>query len=194
MDARGRQTLFMVLTLVLCLAVLAAGVVLSIGYFTQGRNLRAVDMRKYAKVEMEDEVYTVSVDADAIVRDFHLPNPKNTTLDLDRYPDVETVYSLTFLVTPRAEGGWLIQTGSDRATAAADLRKGGLKLANTEWTWTEQDMKNAYRAGLEYPRKPGRAFWASRFTGTTYRPLRWVTNFSCKAPAESDLTNSSSVR
>ena len=153
MDARGRQTLFMVLTLVLCLAVLAAGVVLSIGYFTQGRNLRAVDMRKYAKVEMEDEVYTVSVDADAIVRDFHLPNPKNTTLDLDRYPDVETVYSLTFLVTPRAEGGWLIQTGSDRATAAADLRKGGLKLANTEWTWTEQDMKNAYRAGLEYPRK-----------------------------------------
>ena len=143
MDAKGRQNLFMALTVLLCLAVLAAGVVLSVGYFTQGKNLRAVDMVRYAKVEMEDEVYTVSVDADAIVKDFHLPNPKNTTLDLDRYPDVATIYSLSFLVTPRAEGGWLIQTGSDRTTAAADLKKGGLKLVNTEWTWTEADMKNA---------------------------------------------------
>ena len=153
MDANRRQTLFTVLTALLCLAVLAAGVLLSVSYFSRGMNLRAVDMQKYAKVEMEDEVYTVSVDADAIVKDFHLPNPKNTTLDLSRYPDVETVYSLTFLVTPRAEGGWVIQTGSDRVTAAADLRKGGLKLTNTEWVWTEQDMKNAYRNGLEYPRK-----------------------------------------
>ena len=64
-----------------------------------------------------------------------------------------TIYSLTFLVTPKAEGGWLIQTGSDRVTAAEDLRRGGLKLTNTEWTWSETDMKTVYRAGLEYPRK-----------------------------------------
>ena len=153
MGAKGKQTLFMILTVLLCLVVLAAAGVVCYGYFSRGLNLRAVDMQKYAKVEMEDEVYTVSVDADAIVRDMHLPNPKSTTLDLDRYPDVATVYSLTFLVTPREEGGWLIQTGSDRATAAEDLRKGGLKLINTEWTWTETDMKTAYRAGLEYPRK-----------------------------------------
>ena len=149
----GRQTLFLVLTGFLCLAVLAAGVLLCVGYYTQGRNLRDVDMRKYAKVEMEDEVYTVSVDADTIVKDFHLPNPKTTNLDLSRFPDVATVYSLTFLVTPKAEGGWVIQTGSDRTDAAEALRKGGLRLVNTEWTWTEQDMKNAYRDGLEYPRR-----------------------------------------
>ena len=153
MRTKGKQVLFMALTVVLCLAVLAAGVVLVLSYYKKGQNLRAVDMQKYAKVEMEDEVYTVSVDADAIVKDFHLPNPKNTTLDLSRYPDVATIYSLTFLVTPRTEGGWLVQTGSDRTTAADDLRKGGLKLVNTEWTWTEQDMKTAYRAGLEYPRR-----------------------------------------
>ena len=153
MDAKGRQTLFMILTVLLCLAVLATGVILCYGYFARGMNLRAVDMTKYAKVEMEDEVYTVSVDADAIVKDFHLPNPKSTNLDLTRYPDVAAIYSLSFLVTPRAEGGWLIQTGSDRTDPAADLRKGGLKLTDTEWVWTEQDMKNAYRAGLEYPRK-----------------------------------------
>ena len=153
MDAKGRQTLFMALTGLLCLAVLAAGVVLSVGYYRRGMNLRPVDMQKYAKVEMEDEVYTLSVDADAIVRDFHLPNPKNTTLDLNRYPDVEAIYSLLFVVTPRQEGGWTIQTGSERASAGADLKKGGLKLVNTEWVWNEQDMKNAYRAGLEYPRK-----------------------------------------
>ncbi len=149
----GRQGLFLTLTALLCLAVLAAGVLLCVGYYAQGRNLRDVDMRKYAKVEMEDEVYTVSVDADAIVKDFRLPNPKTTNLDLSRYPDVEAVYSLTFLVTPRGEGGWVIQTGSDRATASEDLKKGGLRLVNTEWTWTEQDMKNAYRSGLEYPRR-----------------------------------------
>ena len=153
MDAKGRQTLFTILTVLLCLAVLAAGVLLCVNYYSQGRNLRGVDMRKYAKVEMEDEVYTVSVDADAIVKDFHLPNPKTTNLDLSRFPDVEAVYSLTFLVTPREEGGWSIQTGSDRPTAAEDLRQGGLKLVNTEWIWTEQDMKNAYRDGLEYPRR-----------------------------------------
>ena len=153
MGAKGKQTLFMILTVLLCLVVLAAGVLVCYGYFSRGMNLRAVDMQKYAKVEMEDEVYTVSVDADAIVKDMHLPNPKNTTLDIERYPDVATLYSLTFLVTPRTEGGWLIQTGSDRPTAAADLKKGGLKLVNTEWTWTETDMKTAYRAGLEYPRQ-----------------------------------------
>lgn len=153
MSAKGKQTLFTILTVLLCLVVLAAGVVVCYGYYSRGMNLRAVDMQKYAKVEMEDEVYTVSVDADAIVRDMHLPNPKNTTLDLSRYPDVATVYSLTFLVTPKDEGGWLIETGSDRATAAQDLRRGGLKLINTQWTWTETDMKTAYRAGLEYPRK-----------------------------------------
>ncbi len=153
MDAKGKQTLFSILTWLLCCAVLAAGVLLCVNYYSKGRNLRPVDMKKYAKVEMEDEVYTVSVDADAIVRDFHLPNPKNTTLDLTRYPDVATVYSLTFLVTPKAEGGWLVQTGSDRPNAAADLRRGGLRLVDTEWTWTEQDMKTAYRAGLEYPRR-----------------------------------------
>ena len=153
MDVKGRQTLFTVLTVLLCLAVLAAGVLLCVNYYSQGRNLRDVDMRKYAKVDMEDEVYTVSVDADAIVKDFHLPNPKTTNLDLSRFPDVEAVYSLTFLVTPQAEGGWLIQTGSDRPSAAEDLRQGGLRLVNTEWTWTEQDMKNAYRDGLEYPRR-----------------------------------------
>ncbi len=153
MDAKGRQTLFMILTVLLCLAVLAAGVLLCVNYYSQGRNLRDVDMRKYAKVEMEDEVYTVSVDADAIVKDFHLPNPKTTNLDLTRFPDVEAVYSLTFLVTPREEGGWSIQTGSDRPTAAEDLKQGGLRLVNTEWIWTEQDMKNAYRDGLEYPRR-----------------------------------------
>lgn len=153
MGAKGRQTLFMFLTALLCLVVLAAGLVLCYGYYDRGMNLRAVDMQKYAKVEMEDEVYTVSVDADAIVKDMHLPDPKSTTLDLSRYPDVATIYSLTFLVTPRDEGGWNIQTGSDRATAAEDLRRGGLKLINTEWTWSETDMKTAYRAGLEYPRK-----------------------------------------
>ena len=153
MSAKGRQTLFMVLTGLLCLAVLAAGVILAVGYYAQGRNLRAVDIRKYAKVEMEDEVYTLSVDADAIVKDFHLPDPKSTNLDMDRYPDVAAVYSLEFVVTPRAEGGWTIQTGSQRTTAREDLKKGGLKLVNTEWVWTEQDMKAAYRAGLVYPRK-----------------------------------------
>ena len=153
MSTQAKQKLFVALTILLCLAVLAAGVLLSYGYYAQGRNLRPVDMKQYAKVEMEDEVYTVSVDADAIVKDFRLPNPKTTNLDLERYPDVAAVYSLTFLVTPREEGGWLVQTGSDRPNAAADLRKGGLKLVDTEWTWTEQDMKNAYRAGLEYPRR-----------------------------------------
>ena len=153
MDTSGKQKLFLALTVMLCLAVLAAGVLLSYSYYARGQNLRPVDMKQYAKVEMEDEVYTVSVDADAIIRDFRLPNPKTTNLDLERYPDVAAIYSLTFLVTPREEGGWLVQTGSDRVTAAADLKKGGLKLVDTEWTWTEQDMKNAYRAGLEYPRR-----------------------------------------
>lgn len=154
MSSQGRQTLFMILTVLLCLVVLATGVVLCYGYYySRGMHLRPVDMQQYAKVEMEDEVYTVSVDADAIIKDFHLPNPKNTTLDMERYPDVATIYSLTFIVTPREEGGWHILTGSDRKTPEKDLRAGTLKLVNTEWDWTETDMKTAYRAGLEYPRK-----------------------------------------
>ena len=76
MGAKGKQTLFMILTVLLCLVVLAAGVLVCYGYYSRGMNLRAVDMQKYAKVEMEDEVYTVSVDADAIVKDMRLPNPR----------------------------------------------------------------------------------------------------------------------
>ena len=72
MSAKAKQTLFMVLTVLLCLVVLAAAGVVCYGYYSRGLNLRAVDMQKYAKVEMEDEVYTVSVDADAIVKDMRL--------------------------------------------------------------------------------------------------------------------------
>ena len=153
MGANGRRILFVFLTALLCLTVLAAGIALSYSYFSRGMNLREVDMKKYIKVEMEDQTYIPSVDADGIVRDFHLPNPKDTTLDLSLYPDVATIYSLRFMVTPQEAGGWTIEVGSERLTASEDLRKGGLKLVNTKWVWTEQDLKNAYRAGLEYPRK-----------------------------------------
>lgn len=152
MKRKEKDGLFWLLTVLLGLVVLVAGLIVSLGYYARGYNLRAVDMRQFARVEKEEQVYTVSVDADAIVRAFHLPDPKTRPLDLSRYPDVAAVYSLTFLVEPLEEG-WHIQTASDRPDVAEDLHKGGLKLTHTEWTWTKEQMQAVYEQGIEYPRR-----------------------------------------
>lgn len=149
---RRSETRRMVLQLVavlLSLGVFMAGILLCMQYFQSGGNLRAVNMRQYARVDKDENgEYTLSVDVEGIIQDYHLPNPNTTELDLTRYPDVQALYSLSFLVTKEGEN-YNIATGSTLSSNPAKaLKKGGLVLQNTQWTWTEGDMAAAYQQTL----------------------------------------------
>lgn len=137
----------------LCVIVLLVGVLVVYAYYAKGKQYSPVSMKQYAKVDMDDNgQYVLSVDADGIIADYYLPNPKTTSIDITKYPDVEAVYSLSFVVSKNGDS-YTVQTASDKENASAALKKGGITLTNTEWTWTADEMKAAYQQSLEYPRK-----------------------------------------
>lgn len=154
---RKNETRRMILKLaavLLSMAVCMAGILICMYYFQSGGNLREVNMRQYAIIDKDEEGrYTALVDVEGIIRDFHLPDPQTTELDLERYPDIQALYSLAFLLE-QEEGGYRIATGSTLSSDPAKaLKKGGLVLRNTQWTWTEGDMAAAYQKTLSSPRK-----------------------------------------
>ena len=89
------QTKRMILLLtaaLLSFGVLMAGVLICLSYFESGGNLREVDMRRYVLTDKDEQgQFTFSVNADGIIHDFHLPDPKTTELDISRYTDVAAV-------------------------------------------------------------------------------------------------------
>lgn len=150
------QTKRMILLLtaaLLSFGVLMAGVLICLSYFESGGNLREVDMRRYVLTDKDEQgQFTFSVNADGIIHDFHLPDPKTTELDISRYPDVAAVYSLVFVVTPQGEDSWQIETASSLADPAGDLKKGALVLTNTRWIWTKEQAEAAYASAQTGPR------------------------------------------
>lgn len=145
-----RRMVLQLVTLLLCMGVLLAAVLVCLHYFQSGGNLHAVDMRQYAQVDKDENgAYTLSVDVEGIIRDYHLPDPGTTELNLERYPDVQALYSLVFLMKQEGEN-YRISTASTLANDPAKaLKQGGLVLQNTQWTWTASDMSAAYAKTLE---------------------------------------------
>lgn len=126
-------------------------------YFSTGRNLQLIDMRKYAHVERAEESgYIVTTDIRQMLKDLHLPNPylsENAGMDVEAYPDVMALSTLSFVVTEQ-EDGYLVQTASNEGEQVLEqLRRYGYGLTNTEWTWSADDIVAAYIESQEYPRQ-----------------------------------------
>lgn len=145
-----RRMVLQLVTLLLCMAVLLAGILVCLYYFQSGANLRYVNMRQYACVDKDENGnYTLSVDVEGIIHDYYLPDPSTTELDLTRYPDVQALYSLSFLVTQEGENYRISTASTLSSDPAKALKKGALVLQNTQWTWTSSDMAAAYAKTLE---------------------------------------------
>lgn len=145
-----RRMVLQLVTLLLCMGVLFAGVLVCLYYFQSGGNLRYVNMPQYACVDKDESGnYTLSVDVEGIIQDYHLPDPSTTELDLTRYPDVQALYSLAFLVTQEGDNYHISTASTLSSDPAKALKKGGLVLQNTQWTWTSSDMTAAYAKTLE---------------------------------------------
>lgn len=145
-----RRMVLQLVTALLCTGVLFAGILVCLYYFQSGGNLRYVNMPQYAQVDKDENGnYTLSVDVEGIIRDYHLPDPNTTELDLSRYPDVQALYSLSFLMTQEGENYHISTASTLSSNPSKALKKGSLVLKNTQWTWTESDMVAAYAKTLE---------------------------------------------
>lgn len=134
--------------------IVIIAVVACVLYTNSSSSLQQISMRRYATVEKDASgAYALSVDLNKLLTEQHLPNPYETELNVNDYPDVAMLQSLGLSLTKNADGSYLVQTTSTETDVSMVLRKYGLVLINTEWNWTESDLKTAYEQNQEYPRR-----------------------------------------
>lgn len=153
MDKLTKKRLLWLGAVLISFAALAVALLLCLDYYSSGKNLRPVDVRSYLKVDKNSNGdYLVSVDADRIIKDYYLPDPKSTTLELERYPDVRALYSLAFIQTDQGQE-YFLQVGSDLPDASGDLKQGKLYLTHTSFYINREELEAQYRKAMAYPRK-----------------------------------------
>lgn len=115
-----------------------------VAYFLFGANLRQVRISDYVITTRVGDHYEFSLDTDRIIWDQHLPNPPANLLK--DYPEITAIKSLDLYVE-KTDQGYTFETisTSEDATLSKALRKAGIVLKGTQWTWTENDIigKNA---------------------------------------------------
>lgn len=118
-------------------ALIAACVI--VAYFAFGANLRQIKVSDYVITARVGDRYEFSFDADRLIWDMHLPVPPADKLD--RYPEILAIRSLDISVKQDGDGYHFetISTSTD-PLFARQLRKAGIVLKNTQWTWTENDI------------------------------------------------------
>ena len=132
-----------VITIGLILIFLIALCVI-VAYFLFGANLRQVRISDYVITTRVGDRYEFSLDTDRIIWDQHLPNPPANMLK--DYPEITAIKSLDLYVE-KTDQGYTFETisTSEDSTLSKALRKAGIVLKGTQWTWTENDIigKNA---------------------------------------------------
>jgi hypothetical protein len=113
-------------------------------YFLFGANLDQVRISEYIIPTRVGDHYEFSLDTDRIIWEHHLPNPPASLLK--NYPEIEAIKSLN-IYAERIDNGYsfeTVSTSNDQSLAKA-LRKAGIVLKGTKWTWTENEIisKNA---------------------------------------------------
>jgi hypothetical protein len=120
------------------LVLLICAVVIGI-YVLSGRQLQRIDVSRYVNVEQNEQAgYRFKLDVDRMLYEEHLVNPPAS--ELEKYPEIAALRSLDLRAEERGDGYALstIVYGED---PTAVLKKAGIKLINTEWTWTKQEVE-----------------------------------------------------
>lgn len=132
-----------VITIGLILVTLIALCVI-VAYFLFGANLRQVKVSDYVITTRVGDHYEFTLDTDRMIWEQHLVNPPAS--ELDKYPEIQAIRSLGLYVEKTDQGySFETVTTSDDPAMARKLRRAGIVLKGTQWTWTENEIigKNA---------------------------------------------------
>lgn len=136
--------------------ILIAAAFVIVYFAASGGYASAVSVKEYAIVEQTaDGAYTARLDLTRIIADYRLPNPEQQAFvkeNLELYPDLQILSDLYLHVAQTTSGDYEIvtQLQSEMSGAAIDkiLLQNGLRLQETTWIWSAQEMQAAYRANV----------------------------------------------
>ena len=104
---------------------------------TDKQGIGELDFSKYVRTNRgEDGVYGAEVDVNQMLID--------TGVGVDADPDenlTARVLRSLGVNCEKTEEGYFLQTTSTLSTIMEDLKTTGLKITNTQWTWTEAEME-----------------------------------------------------
>ena len=121
------------------LILLICAVVIAI-YVMSGRQLQRIDVPQYVDVARNEQGgYDFRLNVDRMIYEEHLIDPPAS--ELDRYPEIKALRALDLRAEERG-GEYAFSTIVYGEDPTAVLKKGGIKLINTEWTWTKQEIES----------------------------------------------------
>lgn len=121
------------LILVICAIIIGA-------HFMMERNLQRISIPQYVNVASDGQGgYAFSLDVDRMIFSEHLIDPPAS--EQAKYPEIAALKTLGVRATER-DGAYAIETISTSTDTHFNetLKKGGIKLVNTQWTWTREQI------------------------------------------------------
>ena len=122
------------LILVICAVVIGA-------HFIMEKNLQDIDIPSYVDIKRDGaEGYRFTLNIERMLYEEHLIDPPES--ETDRYPEIRALKTLGVRVSEQ-DGKYAFETISTSTDTQFNetLKKGGLKLINTQWTWTAQQIE-----------------------------------------------------
>lgn len=112
---------------------------LIVAYFAFGGNLRQVHVPDYVITTHVGDRYEFKLDTERLIWEQHLPVPPASALK--NYPEIEAVRSLGLYVTQDGDT-YRFETvsTSDDPNLLRSLRRAGIVLKDTQWSWTVADI------------------------------------------------------
>lgn len=121
------------LILVICAVVIVA-------YFIADKHIQQIDIRNYVDVARDGAGgYTFTLNVENLIFSEHLLDPPDA--ELDRYPEIKALKTLGVRASEQ-DGEYRFETISTSSDTHFNetLKKGGIKLVNTQWSWTREEV------------------------------------------------------
>ena len=121
------------LILVICAIIIGA-------HFMMERNLQRISIPQYVNVASDGQGgYAFSLDVDRMIFSEHLIDPPAS--EQAKYPEIAALKTLGVRATER-DGAYALETISTSTDTHFNetLKKGGIKLVNTQWTWSREQI------------------------------------------------------
>lgn len=115
-------------------------------------NVQKIDIPQYVSVARDvNGEYTFTLDVERMLWEEHLPNPPKAT---EAYPETEALRTLQVLAVKEGElyRFETVSTSTD-PEFVGKLKKYGIALKNTTWTWTPLEAEQQYTAQRGEPKR-----------------------------------------
>ena len=134
------------LILIICAVVIVA-------YFMMDRHLQRISIPEYVDVASDGQGgYSFTLDVDRLLFSEHLIDPPES--ERDQYPEIAALKTLNVRATEH-NGAYALETVSTSSDPHFNdtLKAGGIKLVNTQWTWTKEQAAAQLNANREKPKQ-----------------------------------------